>query len=251
MRRVCVLALVLAACGAPGVTPPSDAPASRTPLAAATATPPAAASPSRTASPTLVGPALATARADFDCDGLDDTVQFFDIAASLNPTKLARLVRSWGDVAELTFPGIEGGRSPLIGVADVNGDTCADAIVSVGTGASTVWTSFIVYDRDALRLVEEDGKAATFLYSGSVRHGNAIECRISKEGAEIVVRGISNYTSDDQWDVVEDVHRWATPSRLALFSTTKSVIRVSVPYAEPPNSARYWGLSCGGVKLPS
>lgn len=153
---------------------------------------------------------------------------------------------------ELPFDGMpfdDPGRSPLIGIADVNGDGCDDAIVTVGRGASTTWTSFLVYDGNELRQVEEDGKPVTFLFGGTVSHGNAIECRRTKDAAELVVRAASDFTSDYQWDAVEDVHHWVTRSQLVLWSTSRSVIVVSVRYAMPADQERYWGLSCGNVKL--
>jgi hypothetical protein len=100
-----------------------------------------------------------------------------------------------------------------------------------------------------LRRVEEDGKPVTFLFGGSVRHGNAIECRRTKDAAEIVARAVSDYTSDFQWEAVEDVHHWSSKSQLVLWSTTQSVIAVSIRYAMPADQERYWGFSCGSVKL--
>jgi hypothetical protein len=105
-----------------------------------------------------------------------------------------------------------------------------------------------VYDRGELRRVEENGKPVMFLFGGSVRHGNAIECRQVKDASEIVARGIYDAT-DFQWDAVEDVHHWSTRSQLVLWSTSRSVIAVSVRNAQPPDPARYWGLTCGNVKL--
>ena len=220
----------------------------------------AIASPIRTATPRpsfgLDG-VVGSAQGDFDCDGRRDLLEFFNAPrpgtyASLNAGKLARLTLSAGGVLELPFDGMpfdDPGQSPLIGIADVNGDGCDDAIVTVGHGASTIWTSFLVYDGNELRLVEEEGKPVIFLFSGSVRHGNAIECRRTKDAPEIVARSASDYTSDFQWDTVEDVHRWATKSRLGLWSTSRSVITVSVAYAMPMDHDRYWGLSCGNVKF--
>jgi len=88
-----------------------------------------------------------------------------------------------------------------------------------------------------------------FLFGGSVRHGNAIECRRTKDAPEIIARGVSDYTSDYNWDLVEDVHRWSTKSRLVLWSRTATVIAVSTRFAMPPNSDRYWGLDCGALKF--
>ena len=202
------------------------------------------------ARPVPIGDPLASAQADFDCDGKADRLQFFTRAAVApgDANRIAYLTLATGAVHDLELvASVEG--APLIGVADVNGDGCDDAIVSLDRGASTTQAAFLVYDRGELRRVQEDGKAAAFLFGGSVRHGNAIECRRTKGAAEIVARSASDYTSDFQWDATEDVHRWTTRSELVLWSTTPSVIRVSVRYALPPDENRYWGLSCGGVKL--
>lgn len=198
-----------------------------------------------------VGESLGSAQADFDCDGKVDRLQFFapPPGASRDVSILVRLTLATAAVHELALGSNVEEPSPLIGIADVNGDGCDDAIVTVGQGASTIWTSFLVYDGNALRLVEEDGKPAMFLFGGSVRHGNAIECRTRKDTSEIVARATSDYTSDFQWDTVEDVHRWSTKSRLVLWSTSRSVVAVSVRYAMPSDQQRYWGLSCGNVKL--
>ena len=204
-----------------------------------------------------VGDRLASAQADFDCDGHSDLLEFFNAPRigtyeSLHAGKLARLTLGVGVVRELAFDGMpfdDPGRSPLVGVADVNGDGCDDAIVTVGRGASTTWTGFLVYADNELRQVEEDGKPAMFLFGGSIRHGNAIECRTRKDTTEIVARAVSDYTSDFQWDAVEDIHHWSSKSQLRLWSTTRSVIVVSVRDAMPTEQERYWGLSCGGVKL--
>src|SRR5438105_266840 len=69
----------------------------------------------------------------------------------------------------------------------------------------------------------------------------------SPVGASLA-RAVSDYTSDFQWDAVEDVHHWSTRSRLVLWSTSRSVIDVGVRYAMPADQERYWGLSCGSVK---
>jgi hypothetical protein len=198
-----------------------------------------------------VGERLASVQADFDCDGRADLLQFFarPVGAPRDASVLARLTLATGAVHETTLGSNVDQPNPLIGIADVNGDGCDDAIVTVGRGASTTWTSFLVYDGKDLRQVEEDGKPAMFLFGGSVRHGNGIECRARKDATEIVARAVSDYTSDFQWDAVEDVHHWSTKSALVLWSTSRSVIPVSVRYAMPSDENRYWGLSCGNVKL--
>jgi hypothetical protein len=226
----------------------SGSPIPVTTVPAAAAPPPAAAA---TASSSPVGESLASAQADFDCDGRADRLQFFarPAGAPRDASILARLTLATAAVHETTIGSNDVAEpDPLIGIADVNGDGCDDAIVTVGRGASTTWTSFLVYDNNELRRVEEDGKPAMFLFGGSVRHGNAIECRTLKDSSEIVARAVSDYTSDFQWDAVEDIHHWSTRSRLVLWSTSRSVIEVSVRYAMPTDQDRYWGLSCGSVK---
>jgi hypothetical protein len=213
--------------------------------------------PIRSSSP--VGELLASVKADFDCDGIPDTLEFFNAPrpgsyTSLEAGKLARITRSWGGVVELPFDGMPGDdplRNPLIGVTDVNGDGCDDAIVNVGHGASTTLAAFLVFDGRRLAEVSENGEAAIFVYEGSVRHGSGIECRTTKGVPEIVSRAASDYTSDFQWDVVERVYRWPTQSTLALYSTARSVIRVANAYEQPADFARYWGLSCGSLRMPS
>jgi len=195
-----------------------------------------------------LGERKVSAEGDFDCDGHADRLEFF-ARIDAAPGVLARLVLATGAVHELVLDAVDESSS-LIGTADVNGDRCDDAIVSVGHGASTTWTSFLVYDRGDLRRVEENGKPVMFLFGGTVTHGNAIECRQVKDALEIVARGISDYASDFQWEAVEDVHHWSTRSQLVLWSTSRSVIAVSIRNGMPPDQDRYWGLSCGTVKLP-
>jgi hypothetical protein len=203
---------------------------------------------------------LGAVRADLDCDGKADDLQFFEIERGQGASvpapvadKLARLTLATGAAHELRFEGIpqaDGGGNPLIGTADINGDGCADAIITVGRGASTTWTAFLIFDGTRLVEADEAGKPAIFLFDGSIRHGDAIECRKTKDTAEVVARAISNYTSEFQWDVVERVYRWTTRTTLGLFATDRSVIAVPTADAEPPEPGRYWGLSCGGVRSP-
>src|SRR5205085_7538612 len=76
---------------------------------------------------------------------------------------LARLTLATAAVHETTLGSNDVAEpNPLIGIADVNGDGCDDAIVTVGQGASTVWTSFLVYADGALRRVEENGAPVMF-----------------------------------------------------------------------------------------
>jgi len=263
MRRLLPVALGLlvascaAAVSAPAPTPntdfdsktvPSEGGGMPSPSAPAFASPAPPQTPR--ASLAVLGNTVASAQADFDCDGRADRLEFITgiNAARQAPKAIARLVLATGAMHELALDAVDDSSS-LIGTADVNGDRCDDAIVSVGHGASTTWTSFLVYDRGELRRVEENGKPVMFLFGGSVRHGNAVECRQEKDASEIVARGISDFASDLQWDTVEDVHRWSTRSQLVLWSTTRAVIAVSVPNAIPPDQDRYWGLSCGSVKL--
>jgi hypothetical protein len=197
----------------------------------------------------VVGDRLTVASGDFDCDGLPDQLEFFTLLGAATPAlpTLARLTTGTGAVHELAIEG-QPNAGPL-GITDVNGDGCDDAIIVVGRGASTTWTSFLVYDGTDLRQVEENGVPVMFLFGGSVRHGNAIECRRTKDAPEIIARAVGDYTSAYAWDLVEDVHRWSTKSRLVLWSTTRGVIPVGTPYAMPADSDRYWGLDCGALKL--
>ncbi len=237
---------------ADGAAVPADAPGlditpSTPPTAIALSTPGATPTRNGASGP---GGRVGSANADFDCDGAADRLQFSARAAPVpgDANTIARLELATGAVHELMLVAyVEG--APLIGTADVNGDGCADAIVTLDRGASTTQATFLVYDRGELRRVQESGRPATFLFGGSVRHGNAIECRQTKGAAEIVARATSDYTSDFQWDAVEEVHRWSTRSELMLWSTTPSVITVSVRYALPPDQDRYWGLSCGNVNV--
>jgi len=266
MRRLVpvVVALLLASCATAVTTNPTPSPPidpSATPEVAPSLPSPTGSvvvAPSETPhAALLLTDRLGSARSDFDCDGLPDLLEFFNAPrpgsyVGREAGKLARLTRSWGAIVDLPFDGMPGDdpvRNPLIGVADVNGDGCDDAIIDVGHGASTTWTTFLVFDGNELRQVEEDGKPVTFLFGGSVRHGNAIECRRTKDAAEIVARAVSDYTSDFQWEEVEDVHHWSSKFQLVLWSTTQTVIAVSIRYAMPADQERYWGFSCGSVKL--
>jgi hypothetical protein len=271
MRRLMpvLVALIVASC-APTVSTPApttDSAADRadfsgstvtplpSPIASPIATP--AATATRNAPPGPVG-VVGSVRADFDCDGLPDLLEFFNAPrrgtyVSLEAGKLARLTRSSGAVVELSFDGMpfdDPGRNPVIGLADVNGDGCDDAIVNVGHGASTTMAAFVVFDGTRLAEVTENGSPAIFVYEGSVRHGSGIECRSTQGAPEIVSRAVSDYTSDFQWDVVERVYRWPTASTLALYSTASSVIQVANAYEQPADFSRYWGLTCGSVRTP-
>jgi hypothetical protein len=271
MRRLIPLlvALVVAPCAAavsgPAPTVGSAADPANTPGLAVTPL----ASPAPTAVATRAGTEthnaspgpgdiVGSAQADFDCDGLPDLLEFFSAPRpgtylSLEAGKLARLTRSAGPIVELPFDGMpfdDPGRNPLIGLADVNGDGCDDAIVNVGHGASTTLAEFLVFDGARLAEVAENGAPAIFIYEGSVRHGSGIECRSTKGAPEVVSRAISDYTSDFQWDVVERVYRWPTRSTLTLYSMASSVIEVANAYEQPADVARYWGLACGSVRTP-
>jgi hypothetical protein len=270
MRRLIplVVALVLSSCApvvlAPAATggsgsDPSNAASpylTPAPPPIATAVPTPAATATRGVSPGPGG-VVGSAQADFDCDGLPDLLEFFDAPrpgsyVSLEAGKLARLTRSSGAVVELPFDGMpfDDPGNPLIGLADVNGDGCDDAIVNVGHGASTTFAAFMVFDGSRLAEVAENGGPAIFIYEGSVRHGSAIECRTTRGLPEIVSRAVSDYTSDYQWDVVERVYRWPTRSTLTLYSTAMSVIHVANAYEQPADFARYWGLTCGSLRTP-
>jgi hypothetical protein len=251
MRWLAATGLLLAACASAVDAPVTSAPL-RSTVAAQTASPTAAPlAPAAT-------DALGQVRADFDCDGHLDLLEFFDAPRpgtylGLHTGKLARLTRSWGAIVELAFDGMpfdEPARNPLIGIADVNGDGCDDAIVNVGHGASTTFAAFFVFDGARLAEVTEDGEPAVFIYEGSVRHGTGIECRTSRGASEIVSRAASDYTSEFDWDVVERVYRWPTLTTLSLYSTATSVIRMSKAFEQPADFARYWGFTCGSLRTP-
>jgi hypothetical protein len=264
-----LVALVVASC-APAVSAPAPTANSSadpgdistslvtpspSPIAIAVATPTATTRPKASPGP---GGLVGSAQADLDCDGLPDLLEFFNAPrpgtyVSLEAGKLARLTRGSGAVVELPFDGMpydDPARDPLIGLADVNGDGCDDAIVNVGHGASTTLAAFMVFDGTSLAEVAENGVPAIFVYEGSVRHGSGIECRSTRGTPEIVSRAVSDYTSDFQWDVVERVYRWPTRSTLALYSTASSVIQVATAYEQPADFARYWGLVCGSLRTP-
>jgi hypothetical protein len=263
-----LVALVVASC-APAASAPlptgdsrsdladTSSPVTTSPSPSATAVATPSATPTRKALP---GPGIAVgaALADFDCDGLPDLLEFFNAPRpgtylSLEAGKLARLTQGSGAIVELPFDGMpydDPGRNPLIGLADLNGDGCDDAIVNVGHGASTTFAAFMVFDGTHLVEVAENGGPAIFIYEGSVRHGAGIECRSTQGAPEIVSRAVSDYTSDFQWDVVERVYRWPTVSTLALYSTASSVIQVANAYEQPADFARYWGLTCGSLRTP-
>ena len=251
MRWLAAIGLLLGACTSAVDVPVTNAPL-RSTVAVETASPTAAPlAPAAT-------DALGQVRADFDCDGHLDLLEFFDAPRpgtyfGLHAGKLARLTRSWGAIVELAFDGMpfdEPARNPLIGIADVNGDGCDDAIVNVGHGASTTFAAFFVFDGARLAEVTEDGEPAVFIYEGSVRHGTGIECRTTRGAAEIVSRAVSDYTSDFDWDVVERVYRWPTLTALSLYSTATSVIRMSKAFEQPADFARYWGFTCGSLRTP-
>src|SRR5438034_8801005 len=248
----CAAAVTTTSTSTPSIAGTSGSADGGTAPSLSTSIPTPAAAVVPTADPSPVGASLASAQADFDCDGKVDRLQFFARlpGGPRDAMILARLTLATAAVHETTLGSNDVAEpNPLIGIADVNGDGCDDAIVTVGQGASTVWTSFLVYADGALRRVEENGAPVMFLFAGSVRHGNSIECRRTKDTPEIVARGVSDYTSDYAWDLVEDVHHWYSRSQLVLWSTTRSVIAVSDAYAMPADHDRYWGLSCGNLKL--
>ena len=95
------------------------------------------------ASLAVLGNTVASAQADFDCDGRVDRLEFITgYPVRQAPKAIARLVLATGAVHELALDAVDDSSS-LIGTADVNGDRCDDAIVSVGHGASTTWTSVV------------------------------------------------------------------------------------------------------------
>ena len=148
-----LVALLLGAC-APSVSAPeptadraAGAPDASSRTVVALPSPIATAAPTATAGASAVpGDKLGSAAADFDCDGRADRLEFFarDTGGPF-ATTLARLTVASGSASEVTL-GFDDGFSPLLGVTDVNGDGCDDAIVTVGHGASTVATGFLVFD---------------------------------------------------------------------------------------------------------
>jgi hypothetical protein len=62
------------------------------------------------------------------------------------------------------------------------------------------------------------------------------------------MRGISNYTADDQWDWSESVYTWSSKV-LVLSSQRKGVIKVPHPFDPPPNEDAFWSFRCFGVDL--
>jgi hypothetical protein len=195
---------------------------------------------------------FARARGDFDCDGNSDDFALFvqkGPTASANVTWLARLTLATGPSYELTFVAIPSPDQQIVGIADVNGDGCSDAVVDVGHGASTTWVEFFVFDGVDLREIREIDRP--FVFSGSVRHGDGIECRATDGNPEIVHRSVSNYTSDFQWDLFERVYRWTGKADLVLASTRTIVIPVVHAQDQPPDLWRYWGLSCGALRAPA
>src|SRR5437762_2956676 len=174
MRRasLCVWAAVALASCVSNAVAPTPAPLREfvpqpSPLIA-----PASESPTATPSATAtVGVRLAAATGDFDCDGRSDGIEFFErVAPADGLPRLARLSLSTGAVYELAFAGVpqtdDAAANPLIGIADVNGDRCDDAIVSVGHGASTTWTVIPVPARD---LEPPDSERYWGLSCGSVK----------------------------------------------------------------------------------
>jgi len=258
MRHLALAALVtlLAACGSRLVTTPDQTPSPQPALSSAPMPSPtepdvivSAPNPtSPAASPTDL---VTRARGDFDCDGRPDDLALYvqpGAAPSANVAWRATLTLAAGGVHPLDFTAIRGPLQQVVGIADVNGDGCDDAVVEVGNSASTTWIEFFVYDGADLREVREVDKP--FIFGGSVRHGDGIECRTTDGRAEIVHRSVSNNTSDFQWDVVERVYQWQGKADLVPWSMRTLTIPVVHERDQPPEPWRYWALSCGKLRTP-
>src|SRR5207249_759152 len=131
---------------------------------------------------------------------------------------------------------------PALSPAPMPSPTEPDVLVSAP------WIEFFVYDGDDLREVREVDKP--FIFGGSVRHGDGIECRTTDGRAEIVHRSVSNNTSDFQWDVVERVYQWQGKADLVPWSMRTLTIPVVHERDQPPEPWRYWALSCGKLRTP-
>jgi len=139
--------------------------------------------------------------------------------------------------------------SMIRGRVDVDRDGRDDVLVELGRGASTEVVGVFGLGKSGLtQATYQDGTKARLLFAGSVRHGAAVECRSESGRAELVLRGISNYTADDQWDWSESVYTWSSKV-LVLSSQRKGVIKVPHPFDPPPNEDAFWSFRCFGVDL--
>ena len=263
VRKLLALALVLVSCGpavarAPQVTPaelPTAAPV--TIPAAAAGLPSGSPTPAPACGLSGAGPVpdgwtcAETTKVDLDGDGWPDV---FAVFARVKPASgepwRARIALTAGPTYELDFAAdVDDGASIIRGLVDVDSDGRDDVLVELGRGASTEVVGVFGLGRVGLvQAAYQDGTKARLLFAGSVRHGAAVECRSQSGGAELVLRGISNYTADDQWDWSESVYTWSSKV-LVLIAQRKGVIKVAHPFDPPPNEDAFWSFRCFGVDL--
>ena len=261
VRKTVVLALVLASCAPLAAPARPDAPGA-TPVASPglpAATPPAAgAAACGVAGAGVVPPDMTcveTVRRDLDGDGWPDALVILADQKSLGPGGgdgwRARVVLATGAMFELAFaaePTLPG-HSMIRGFVDADRDGRDDVLVELGRGASTETIGVFGFGRNSLmQATYQDGTKARLLFAGSVRHGAAVECRSQAGRAELVMRGISNYTADDQWDWSESVYTWSSKV-LVLSSQRKGSIKVAHPFDPPPDEEAYWSFRCFGLNF--
>jgi len=263
VRKWLVLALVFVSCGpavatAPQATPsalPSALPVavSAAPAAVPQASPtPAPACGERGAGAVPDGWTCAeTTKVDLDGDGWPDMFVIFARTAPTNGENWrARIALTAGPTYEIGFAAdVDDVSSMIRGLVDVDRDGRDDVLVELGRGASTEVVGVFGLGKGGLmQATYQDGTKARLLFAGSVRHGAAVECRSQSGRAELVLRGISNYTADDQWDWSESVYTWSSKV-LVLSSQRKGVIKVPHPFDPPPNEDAFWSFRCFGVDL--
>ncbi|HEV8469279.1 MAG TPA: hypothetical protein VGR46_06690 [Candidatus Limnocylindria bacterium] len=263
MRKWLALALVLASCGPAVATAPKALPTalpSRVPAAvsaAPSAVPLATPSPAPACGTPGAGPVpdgwtcAETTKVDLDGNGWPDVfVIFARTAPASGDAWLARIALNGGPTYEIGFAAdVDDARSMIRGLVDVDRDGRDDVLVELGHGASTEIVGVFGLGKNGLaQAAYQDGTKARLLFAGSVRHGAAVECRSQSGRAELVMRGISNYTADDQWDWNESVYTWSSKV-LVLTSQRKGVIKVAHPFDPPPNEDAFWSFRCFGVDL--
>ena len=262
VRKWLVLALVLTSCG-PAVTAPKAAPTTQpsSAPAAVSAAPSAVPFATPSAAPACGVPGAGpvpdgwtcaeTTKVDLDGNGWPDVfVIFARTAPASGDPWLARIVLTGGPTYEIGFTAdVDEARSMIRGHVDVDRDGRDDVLVELGHGASTEIVGVFGLGKTGLvQAAYQDGTKARLLFAGSVRHGAAVECRSQSGRAELVMRGISNYTADDQWDWSESVYTWSSKV-LVLSSQRKGVIKVPHPFDPPPNEDAFWSFRCFGVDL--
>jgi hypothetical protein len=192
-----------------------------------------------------------TTKVDLDGNGWPDVfVIFARTAPASGDAWLARIALNGGPTYEIGFAAdVDDARSMIRGLVDVDRDGRDDVLVELGHGASTEIVGVFGLGKNGLaQAAYQDGTKARLLFAGSVRHGAAVECRSQSGRAELVMRGISNYTADDQWDWNESVYTWSSKV-LVLTSQRKGVIKVAHPFDPPPNEDAFWSFRCFGVDL--